>query len=151
MKAKIKWVLVVLGTTFVLLQFTSPAHTNPPVKNDFIKATVPPPEIAAIFHAACYDCHSHETRWPLYSRVAPISWSIANDVKEARAHLDLSQWPVDATRAARKLEQMSEEIRSGEMPLKKYSLIHPEARLTDSQRKVLADWLDTKAMQLNAP
>ena len=46
---------------------------NPPVRND-VDA---PAEVAAVLRAACYDCHSHETRWPWYSRVAPVSWSIA--------------------------------------------------------------------------
>jgi len=42
----------------------------------------PPPEIAAMLHAACYDCHSSETKWPWYSRLAPMSWLIAGDVNK---------------------------------------------------------------------
>src|SRR5258708_13661824 len=131
MKKKLKWIFAALVVAFVLLQLTNPARTNPPVKNDFC-ATNAPPQIAAMLHAACYDCHSHETRWPWYSRVAPMSWQIAQDVKDGRESLNFSDWPVgNPKRAAKKLEDMSEQIEYKEMPLKKYTLIHADARLTE--------------------
>jgi hypothetical protein len=105
-----------------------------------------------MLHAACYDCHSHETKWPWYSHLAPMSWLVANDVNEGRNNLDLSQWPANQPdRAARRLENMSEEIGNGEMPPKKYTAIHADARLTESQRKELTDWLDAEAARLKPP
>ena len=104
-----------------------------------------------MLHAACYDCHSSETRWPWYSHIAPMSWLIASDVKEGREHLNLSDWPNDdPMRAAKRLENMSDEISSGEMPLPKYTKIHADARLTQIQRKELSDWLDAEAAQSNS-
>jgi hypothetical protein len=149
MKKKLKWIFAALVVCFALLQFTNPPRTNPPVKNDFIAAANPPPQMATMLHAACYDCHSSETRWPWYSRVAPMSWQIAKDVNDGRDNLNLSDWPSnDPKRAAKKMEDMSEQIGYGEMPLKKYTLIHAGARLTGSQRKELTDWLDTEAAKL---
>ncbi|HEX3889855.1 MAG TPA: heme-binding domain-containing protein [Verrucomicrobiae bacterium] len=149
MKKKLKWIFGALVVAFALLQFTSPSRTNPPVKNDFIVAVNPPPQMAAMLRAACYDCHSGETKWPWYSRVAPMSWQIAKDVNDGRENLNLSDWPAnDPKRAAKKLEDMSEQISYGEMPLKKYTLIHADARLTESQRKELTDWLDAEAATL---
>ena len=111
----------------------------------------PPPQIATMLHAACYDCHSSETRWPWYSHVAPMSWLIANDVKNGRENLNLSDWPNDnPMRAAKRLENMSDEIGSGEMPPKKYTTIHADARLTEIQRKELTDWLDAEATRLKS-
>jgi hypothetical protein len=111
----------------------------------------PPPQVAAMLHAACYDCHSSETKWPWYSRVAPMSWLIANDVNDGRRNLNLSDWPNDnPTRAAKRLEDMSEEIGYGEMPPKKYTAIHTDARLTPSQLKELTDWLDSEASRMKA-
>ncbi len=151
MKSKLKWIFGALVVAFVLLQLTNPARTNPPVVSDLMATNAPPPSVAALLHAACYDCHSYETKWPWYSRIAPASWLVASDVNEGRHHLNLSDWP--ATRPdwqVRRLENMSEEIQSGEMPPKKYTLIHADARLTDSQRKTLTDWLDAQAEQLKA-
>jgi len=142
---------VVAAAGFALLQLTNPPRTNPPVVSDLMAANAPPPQIATMLHAACYDCHSNKTRWPWYSRIAPISWLISSDVKEGREHLNLSDWPIaNPKRAARWLDEMSDEISSGEMPLKKYTQIHADARLTESQRKKLTDWLDAEAAQLNS-
>ena len=145
MKRKLKWFFVALVAGFALLQLT-----NPPVVSDLMASNSPPPQIAAMLHAACYDCHSSETRWPWYSHIAPMSWLIASDVKEGREHLNLSDWPNNPIRAAKWLDEMSDEIGSGEMPLKKYIRIHADARLTESQRKELTDWLDAEEARLKS-
>ena len=93
MKKKLKVAAVVLAGIFLLLQFTNPARTNPPVKRDAIAAANPPATVAASLRAACYDCHSHETKWPLYSRIAPSSWLVVADVNEGRHNFNLSEWP----------------------------------------------------------
>ena len=104
-----------------------------------------------MLRASCYDCHSSETRWPWYSHVAPVSWQIAQDVNDGREHLNFSNWPAnDPMRAAKKLEDMSEKIGYGEMPPRKYTMIHVDARLTESQRKDLTDWLDAEASRLKS-
>ncbi len=152
MKKKLKWVLALLLAAFLLLQLTNPARTNPPVVSDMMATSPPPPQIAAMLHAACYDCHSHETKWPWYSRLAPMSWLIADDVNDGRNNLNLSKWPADQPdRAARKLGMMSDAIGDGQMPPTKYTAIHADARLTASQQQELTDWLDTEAARLKPP
>src|SRR6267142_3729097 len=149
MRRKLKWLFVVPAVGLTLLQLTNPSRTNPTVISDLTAKNSPPPPIAAMLHAACYDCHSSETRWPWYARVAPMSWLIASDVKEGREHLNLSDWPNDnPMRAAKRLENMSDEVGSGEMPLPKYTKIHADARLTESKRKEMKDWLDAEAARL---
>jgi hypothetical protein len=147
----LKWILSGLVILFALLQLDNPPHTNPPVQNDFVGRMNPPPDIAAMFHAACYDCHSDQTRWPWYSHVAPMSWQIVQDVNDGRHNLNLSEWPSDnPQRAWKRMEDMSEEIDDGEMPLKKYTLIHADARLTTAQRNELTQWLDSAVDQLKS-
>ena len=152
MKKKLKWIFIAASAVILLLQLFNPAHTNPPVKNDFVKSTAPPENVAALFRAACHDCHSHETRWPWYSYIAPISWGVVGDVNRARVALDLSMWPADdADKTTRKLEAMADEIQSESMPLPKYLLLHRDARLTKSQRQEMADWLAPLAAKTNVP
>jgi hypothetical protein len=80
-----------------------------------------------------------------------MSWLIASDVRDGRENLNLSNWPNNnPLRAAKRLEQMSDEISSGEMPLPKYTKIHADARFTESQRKELTDWLDAEAARLKS-
>jgi hypothetical protein len=151
MKRILKWGIPALVIVFAALQVVQPARTNPPVKSDFLKATGAPPDVAAMFHAACYDCHSDETRWPWYSYVAPMSWQIAQDVNDGRRHVNLSEWPADNPDLARKrIENMSDEIDDSDMPLKKYTLIHRDARLTAEQRNTLTQWLDSQASALKS-
>ena len=135
---------------FSALQWFNPARTNPPVKNDFLTAALPPTTVAASLRAACYDCHSHETKWPLYSRIAPVSWLIASDVNEGRQHLNFSDWPTEPDRAAKKLDRMNEVVVYHEMPPKKYTIIHANARLNETQRKEIMDWTDAAAVKLRA-
>ncbi len=150
MVKKIKWLLAALLIVFVLLQFTNPARTNPPVIRDMAADNPPPPEVAAMLRSACYDCHSDETRWPFYSHIAPISWTVASDVREGRQHVNFSEWPQDPKAAAKKFEHMSDEVDDGDMPLAKYTLIHRDARLTDAQKKQLVQWLDSRAEAMKA-
>jgi hypothetical protein len=149
MKKRWTWIGGVLVVIFVLLQFTNPARTNPPVVHDFLAAATPPPSLAALVRGACYDCHSYETKWPWYSHIAPVSWLIASDVQGGRRHLNFSNWPVDdPERAAKRLENASEELGYKEMPPTKYQAIHPAARLSADQRQQLIQWLDQEAKRL---
>jgi hypothetical protein len=151
MKNKLKWMFAGPAAALALLQFTNPSRTNPPVVLDLMATNPPPPKIAALLHAACYDCHSYETRWPWYGHVAPVSWLIANDVNKGRRRLNLSDWPAgQPERAARLLDRMSEEIGYHEMPPGKYTALHANARLTDGERKELADWLDAQSSRLDS-
>jgi hypothetical protein len=148
---RLKLILIVAVVVFATLQLFNPARTNPPVKVDLTIAASPPAAVAASLRAACYDCHSHETKWPWYSRIAPASWLVASDVNEGRGHLNFSDWPQsDAARAAKKLDRINEVLGYREMPPAKYTLLHPEARLTETQRKEIMDWTDAAAKQLRA-
>jgi hypothetical protein len=152
-KKILKWTLPALVVVFLLMQLANPARTNPPVPpgGDLSATNPPPPQIAALLHAACYDCHSHETKWPWYSRVAPMSWLVASDVNDGRDHLNFSEWPHDHPDwAARRLGRVSEALDSKEMPPAKYTLMHPEARLTEAQRKELMQWADETAEKLKS-
>jgi Haem-binding domain len=81
----------------------------------------------------------------------PMSWQVVQDVNEGRGNLNLSEWPADnPKRASKKMENMSEEIDNGDMPLKKYTLIHADARLTQAERNDLTQWLDGEADELKS-
>ena len=131
----VKWsggVLVILG---LLIQLYRPARTNPPTEQSrTLDARVAvPAETAAVLKRACRDCHSHDTRWPWYSNVAPVSWFVIDDVNHGRSHFNYSDWakyPPDE--AGRLLEKACELTRKGEMPLSIYVPMHPDARLSQA-------------------
>lgn len=110
-----------------------------------------PDEIRTALSQKCGDCHSTSTRWPLYSRVAPSSWLVEHDVHEGREHMNLSAWErysIDARIDL--LGKMGTQLRQGKMPLKQYLLLHPEARLSDSERKRMVDWTKAERKRLLA-
>lgn len=150
MKKHLKWILPGALVIFAALQLFNPSRTSPPVTNDFVAAAHPPAAVAASIRAACYDCHSYETRWPWYSRIAPVSWLIASDVNGGRRHLLLSDWPADSERAIAKLDRINEALDDREMPPKKYTLLHADARLSDAQRQEIMAWTGAAAGQLRA-
>jgi Haem-binding domain len=147
-----KWIFGGVAVVAVLLQLKKPVLTNPPVEpgGDLLATNAPPAEITAVLRAACYDCHSYETKWPWYSHVAPVSWWIADHVVEARDRLNFSDWPHDSPEnASAALEHINKEVRSGRMPLPSYTWIHAQSRLTTEQRKQLADWAEQQALRLD--
>jgi len=105
------------------------ARTNPPVT---FQINWDSPETERLMRAACYDCHSHETVWPWYSNIAPISWLVAKDVNEARRAMNLS-----TGRGEIEAEEMIEQIERGDMPLPIYVIMHPEANLSEAQKQAL--------------
>jgi len=139
----LKRTVIDLIVLLVAIQVVRPEKTNPAVDNTkTIEAnTHMSPEVASIFERSCYDCHSFKTTWPWYSQVAPVSWYLVYDVNKGRRDLSLSEWSkYDARRSARKLQEICEQIEKGEMPTKPYLLLHPTAKLSDSDKKVLCDW-----------
>ncbi len=122
---------------FLLIQVVRPAKTNPPVTGELVA----PPQVQSILRRACYDCHSHETRWPWYADVAPVSWLITWHVADGRKHLNFSTWSAyEPKRQAHKLEEAEEMVASGEMPMAGYVALHPEAKLTEVEKQALLAW-----------
>lgn len=128
---------VVVATLLAAIQFVPVQRDNPPVRSD----VGAPPEVATLLRAACYDCHSNETRWPWYSRVAPVSWFVAHHVQEGRRELDFSDWPtLDYTAQDELLRGVARQVDKGKMPLASYRWGHPEARLDARQREIVVRW-----------
>jgi hypothetical protein len=151
MRKWLKWIGAALLVGFAAIQFTTPARTNPPVVpgHDAMASNAPPAEIASLFKNACYDCHSYETTWPWYSYVAPISWTVIQDVNDAREAMNFSEWPnSDPFHSRKRWRRVAEAIDANEMPIHKYTLIHSKSRLNPQQRKELINWAEQTADKL---
>jgi hypothetical protein len=97
--------------------------------------------VKAILKRACYDCHSHETVWPWYSYVAPVSWWVAKDVHQGREELNFSTWGAYSTKErVEKMQESREEVEEGAMPPWFYTTAHRDARLSREDRAMLHTW-----------
>jgi len=130
-------IVLALGLLLGLAQLIPVERSNPPVTLE-VPASA---DVREVLRRSCYDCHSHETRWPWYARVAPASWLVAHDVAEAREHLNFSTWDAYDAKEQRHLRQeVWEEVEEGEMPLWFYVPLHPEARLSEADERLLEAW-----------
>ncbi|RLD20970.1 MAG: cytochrome C [Bacteroidetes bacterium] len=139
--------MVLYGVVFALvaIQFVPVDRSVPEVdpNSDFLVAFEAPGSIKTLMQTACYDCHSYQSKYPWYAYVAPVSIWVQDHIDDGRKHLNFSKWAsYDAERRDHKLEELVEEVGEGHMPLDSYLRAHPEARITDAQRKELTDWFE---------
>jgi hypothetical protein len=131
-------IAVVLGGVFIALQFVRLKLTNPPVTAELQV----PQEVKRVLQHSCYSCHSNETKLPLFDKIVPAYWLVTSDVNEARRHLNFSEigkLPASAQKAM--LFEAVNQIQLGAMPLPSFRHVHPDAVVTETQLKVLRDYL----------
>lgn len=131
--------LVIFFVTLIgLMQLVRFEQTNPVSHSDLeIKAE---PNIKAILKKSCYDCHSNETTWPWYSKIAPVSWMISDHVEKGRMWLNFSEWEKYDQNKTEKLKKLIYREVGGGMPIPAYTLIHSDAKLSNGDRKALREW-----------
>ncbi len=131
---KLRTVGLAAGGLFLAIQLVPVSRAHPPVT---ARLSVDPTVDAAL-QRACYDCHSHETRWPWYSHVAPISWLVAYDVEEGREHLNFSTLGAKPRQEQRDaLHEIVEEVAEGEMAPWFYVALHSDAELRADEIEAL--------------
>jgi hypothetical protein len=140
----VKRILLALAILFVAAQFVRPDMANPP--SDLRRALQKPPaDINAILHRSCHDCHSHHTRWPWYARITPVNFWLKGHVDEGREHLNFSEFATySKSDAAHAMDEICEMVNKGEMPLKTYLPLHPEARLSSADKNRLCEWANAE-------
>ncbi|HET8826144.1 MAG TPA: heme-binding domain-containing protein [Terriglobales bacterium] len=126
-----------------LLAFVHPfgnARVADPARQLMSSAQIETP-VLDVLQRSCQNCHSERTTWPAYSHVAPISWLIEKDVQNGRSHWDMSKWDRYSLEDREHiLSQIGPMVRNKQMPLPKYLLLHPEAKLSDADAKLLYQW-----------
>jgi hypothetical protein len=121
----------------VAAQFVPVTRDNPP--DAYVIDA--PAEVRTIIERSCYDCHSNHTRWPWYSRVAPVSWLVGRDVHRARKEMNFTDWPqFDFEEQEHLMADIAKNIERGKMPLAQYLIMHPDARLSLDDRQRLLSW-----------
>lgn len=146
-----------LGVTLVilllLLQFIQPSRTSGEAygAKDITTVLNVPDNVKQILETSCFDCHSDKTVYPWYTYVQPVGLWIQNHVVEGREELNFSEFAsYKLKRQRKKMNEISEMIHDGEMPLKAYTLIHWNASLSDAQKTALIQWADAMHVQLRS-
>lgn len=137
-----KFGLIVL-LALIVIQFFHPAKNQSTelLNSDITKVMPVSDEVLNLLKTSCYDCHSNSTNYPWYSSIQPIAWWLSRHVNEGKKHLNFSEFGLYNTKKARhKLDETVEVLEENEMPLKSYTIIHQDAKLTAEQKAVIVKW-----------
>lgn len=137
--------VAVLAVGFLTIQFFQPAKNRSPVtENDFIKQINAPEDIKEKIKVSCYDCHSNQTKYPWYNKVAPLSWIIADHVKNGKKEINFSEWGhLSKRKKIGVLSGISEVLGDGSMPLESYIKLHKEAHFTGEEVERITTWTES--------
>jgi hypothetical protein len=152
MRSKRKIFLFLL-VVFIVIQFIQPARNEngQVLPTDITSMTVVSDTVKAILAAACYDCHSNNSRYPWYSYIQPGGWWLARHIKNGKEELNFSEFgSYSKRRQISKLRSIESSITDGTMPLYSYSFMHKSARLTKEEKAMIIDWVGMMQRSLSA-
>ena len=132
-----KQLVLITLLIFLGLQFIPVDLTNPPVES----RTVGSQRVMDLFRRSCFDCHSNETTWPWYGKVAPFSWAYVNDVNRGREKLNFSTWNrLSLADQERLMAEIWNQVKFGDMPPPMYVFVNQDARVTTDHHQMMREW-----------
>lgn len=112
----------------------------------FMEEEYVPPAVRSMLAAKCADCHSAQTRAPIYGRFAPVSWLMENDIVRGRKAMNLAMWnSYSEDQRLNFSQEIVEMTRKGKMPLPQYRLIHWSSRISSTDVIALSRWADSQS------
>jgi hypothetical protein len=150
----VKIILISIAVIFGSIQFVHIDRSNPPIASGKTLESVVnvPADIQQVLAKSCNDCHSHKTVYPWYTQIAPVSWWLRDHIDHGRENLNFSEFATQPTRnQERSLEEICDEVRSGQMPLPSYLIMHTDAQLSESDKNAICAWTDAERAKLQKP
>lgn len=146
MKKIIKKILFIGFIIFLLMQLYQPAQNigfEQDINTNFTEVYNVPKNVEIILRTSCYDCHSNKTSYPWYSYIQPARFFMESHIKEGKENLNFNEWGNYSDRKQNnKLDRIVKQIKSNEMPLTSYTLMHKKATLTATQKREVLDWIN---------
>lgn len=135
-----------------MLQVVRPGIPDKPATAE-VEAT---PEVRHVLQKDCYSCHSDQRRLAWFDQIVPAYWLVRNDILTAREHLNFSTLgskPAAIQKAT--LYEAVNMIQLGAMPLPKFVVLHPEAKVTSEElatlKAYLAPWTIAPSPAVSVP
>lgn len=150
MRLFIKIFVVAVIVAFVVIQFFQPEkNLSTDTKNLIFLHEQIPEDVQQILKNACMDCHSNNTKYLWYHKIAPVSWMVNKHLIEGKKELNFSEWgEMDDYDKIGSVEDIRHELEQKTMPIKQYVAMHKEAKLSDEDRTAIFAWLDKKGNEL---
>jgi len=141
----LKNILTVLLLLFIGIQFIDVKKniSQNPSANAIENHYKIPETVRSILKTSCYDCHSNNTVYPSYSKIQPVKWWLADHVNSGKRHLNFDEFNTySREKKLKKLDEIAETIKEGEMPLTSYTVIHRKAILSASDQSEIETWVN---------
>jgi hypothetical protein len=139
----LKIILIALLVIFVMAQFIRPEKNISTIMSIYdISTKYPLPDsVQRILKIACNDCHSNNTIYPWYAEIQPTAWWLNNHIIDGKKDLNFSNFTKYRIRKQYiKFEQIIKLVKENEMPLESYTWIHSDAKLSNKQKHIIAQW-----------
>lgn len=146
MKRVARKVLIGCLAVFLLIQLYQPARNSDngqvlPVH--ITKLYNMPDSVNRIFASSCYDCHSNNTSYPWYSYIQPARFIMERHIRKGKKELNFSEFGTYSKRRQEsKLKSMIKQVKSGDMPLVTYKVLHKNSKLTAKQKETVINWIE---------
>ena len=140
----VKIIALILLVGFVGIQFvpTDLNQSDTVPKTDFLLVNNTQENISALLQESCYDCHSNNTEYPWYNKVQPVAWFLEDHINEGKEELNFNDWDAYSNRRKNsKLKSIISQVKDDEMPLASYTLIHKDAKLSNSEKTLIIDYM----------
>ncbi|WEK70478.1 MAG: heme-binding domain-containing protein [Candidatus Chryseobacterium colombiense] len=100
-----------------------------------------PSHIQGLLKTSCYDCHSNNTVYPWYNNIQPVKWWLADHVNSGKKHLNFDEFNAyPKEKKIKKLNEIIETVKGGEMPLSSYTFTHHDAKLSSADKSEIEKW-----------
>ena len=140
----VKIIALILLVGFVGIQFvpTDLNQSDTVPKTAFLLVNNTKENIGALLQESCYDCHSNNTEYPWYNKVQPVAWFLEDHINEGKEELNFNEWDAYSNRRKNsKLKSIISQVKDDEMPLASYTLIHKDAKLSNSEKTLIIDYM----------
>jgi len=106
--------------------------------------------VQGLLKTSCYDCHSNNTAYPWYSNIQPVKWWLADHVNSGKRHLNFDEFNTyTKEKKLKKLDEIAETVKEGEMPLSSYTIIHHNAKLSSTDKSEIEKWVVQVKKEIN--
>lgn len=147
MKRIFRTILFIGLVIFLLMQFYQPARNKD--KGEVLPSHISrlyniPDSVQVILAATCYDCHSNNTKYPWYSYIQPARFMMERHIRNGKKDLNFSEFGnYSKRRQESKFESIIRQVKSGEMPLPSYTVLHKNSKLSAEQKQVIINWVES--------
>lgn len=128
---------------FIAIQFIRPKRNSSKSiqEADLVTNFDVPQDVAILLRSSCYDCHSNNTRYPWYADVQPFGWILSDHIEDGKAELNFNEFTnYSQRRKVSKLKAIQNSIKDGSMPLRSYTALHRDAKLSGEKKTLLINW-----------